>query len=126
MTRTSRPSILLLASAAALLLAGCGAAAAQSRPGRDATGGKGAAVTIQTFQFRPEGLEVKAGTRVTWTNTDDIEHTVTSGTPETPAGRFNSPLDGKGTTFSLTFTEPGTYTYFCSRHQHMRGEIRVN
>ena len=51
---------------------------------------------------------------------------MTSGTPETPDGRFNSPLDGKGTTFSLTFTEPGTYTYFCNRHQHMRGEIRVN
>jgi plastocyanin len=126
MTRTFRPGILLLASAAALLLAGCGGAPAQSSPAWEATGGKAAAVTIQTFQFRPEGLDVKAGTRVTWTNTDDIEHTVTSGTPDGPDGRLNTPLDGKGATFSYTFAEPGTYPYFCDRHTEMRGEIRVN
>jgi len=29
------------------------------------------------------------------------------------------------TTFSFTFSRAGTYTYFCDRHQSMRGEIRV-
>ncbi len=63
---------------------------------------------------------------MTWTNQDDIEHTVTSGTPDRPDGRFNSRLAGKGATFSFTFTEPGTYSYFCNRHQSMRGQVRVN
>jgi plastocyanin len=86
----------------------------------------GTSVTIQTFQFKPPSLEVKAGTRVIWTNQDDIVHTVTSGTPESRDGRFDSRLDGKGATFSLALTQPGTYTYFCNRHQSMRGEVRVN
>jgi plastocyanin len=87
---------------------------------------KPAAVAIKVFQFQPNRLEVKTGASVTWTNGDDIEHTVTSGTPERPDGRFNSVLPGKGTTARVTFTEAGNYPYFCHRHQSMRGEIRVN
>ena len=121
----TRPKILVLACTAAVLLAGWGGSASSSRSDSEGTGGKGAAVTIQTFQFQPVPLAVKAGTRVTWTNNDDIEHTVTSGTPESRNGRFNSPLEGKGATFSFTFTEAGTYPYFCDRHNHMRGEIHV-
>jgi plastocyanin len=83
------------------------------------------AVTVRLFQFRPTPLEVKAGTRVTWTNDDDITHTVTSGLPDSKDGRFDSPLRGKGATFGLSFDAPGTYPYFCNRHQSMRGEIRV-
>ena len=35
-------------------------------------------VTIDNFVFEPERLTVKAGTTVTWTNHDDIPHTVAS------------------------------------------------
>ncbi len=83
------------------------------------------AVTIKLFQYRPGTLTVRAGTRVVWTNGDEIEHTVTAGTPE-QHGRFAAKLDGKGASTSVTFGEPGVYPYFCERHQHMRGEIRVN
>jgi len=82
-------------------------------------------ITIKTFQFKPTPIEVKAGTRVTWANADDITHTVTSGTPGSRDGRFNTPLAGKGATFSFTFPEAGTYAYFCDRHQSMRGVIYV-
>jgi plastocyanin len=63
---------------------------------------------------------------VTWTNRDDITHTVTSGTPERRDGRFDAPLAGTGATATLQFTDPGVYPYFCDRHRSMRGEIRVN
>ena len=35
-----------------------------------------AAVKIDNFSFSPATLEIKAGTTVTWTNLDDIPHTV--------------------------------------------------
>jgi plastocyanin len=91
-----------------------------SQPGKpDST------VTLQLFQFNPMSLEVKAGTQVTWANQDDILHTVTSGSPENRDHRFEVPLDGKGASSTFTFTQVGTYPYFCDRHQSMRGEIRV-
>jgi plastocyanin len=82
-------------------------------------------VAIREFQFQPSQIDVKAGTAVTWVNEDDAAHTITSGTPEKPDGRFDSRLQGKGSTFSFTFAEPGTYSYFCSRHRSMQGQIRV-
>jgi hypothetical protein len=83
------------------------------------------AVAVRLFQFKPAPLEVKAGTQVTWTNQDDILHTVTSGMPERRDGRFDAALDGKESTYRFTFQQPGTYPYFCDRHQSMRGEIIV-
>jgi len=82
-------------------------------------------INIQTFQFQPKQLEVAAGTTVTWINQDDIRHTITSGTPENKDNRFDANLAGKGAKFSFTFAQPGTYSFFCDRHQHMRGEITV-
>jgi plastocyanin len=83
-------------------------------------------VNVQLFQFRPGAIAVKSGERVTWTNQDDIEHTVTAGVPDRPDGRFDFTLSGKGTMASAEFPTPDTYAYFCKRHQHMRGEVKVN
>ena len=83
-------------------------------------------VTVQLFQYRPGVREVKAGSRVVWTNQDDIEHTVTSGTPEKRDGRFDVRLTEKGANGGVEFGTAGVYPYFCDRHQSMRGEIRVN
>lgn len=82
-------------------------------------------VAIQTFQFQPSRLEVNAGSTVRWTNRDDIEHIVTSGTPEQRSGMFRTSLDGKGKAMNVTFAKAGNYNYFCDRHQSMRGEIVV-
>jgi plastocyanin len=84
------------------------------------------AVEVRVFQFGPRQMEVEAGTRVTWTNRDDIIHTVTSGTPGSPDGRFDQPLGGQGATTTVEFKDPGVYPYYCDRHPSMRGEIRVN
>jgi len=84
------------------------------------------AVGIQLFQFTPGAVEVKAGTAITWTNRDDIEHTVTSGDPEHRTGRFDQRLAGRGSMATVKLSAPGVYPYFCDRHPSMRGEIRVN
>ena len=76
-------------------------------------------VSIDNFTFAPTELKVKVGDTVTWTNRDDIPHTVVS------AGKFRSTtLDTDGT-FSFTFAAAGDYKYFCSLHPHMTGMIKV-
>jgi plastocyanin len=84
------------------------------------------AVEIRTFQFAPDTLVVKVGTRVRWTNEDDIEHTVSAGTPEQRDTRFAGALQKKGAAYEVAFGQSGTFTYFCDRHQFMRGTVLVS
>jgi plastocyanin len=76
-------------------------------------------VTIDNFTFAPAELTVKVGATVTWTNHDDIPHTVVS------AGKFRSKTMDTDNSFSFTFTAAGDYKYFCSLHPHMTGMIKV-
>jgi plastocyanin len=76
-------------------------------------------VTIDNFTFSPAELKVKVGDTVTWTNHDDIPHTVVS------AGKFRSKTMDTDNTFTFTFTSAGDYKYFCSLHPHMTGMIKV-
>ncbi|WP_345044945.1 cupredoxin domain-containing protein [Streptomyces sannanensis] len=78
-------------------------------------------VTIADNAFSPAVLEVTVGTVVTWTNQDSEPHTVTS----QGEGPMNSGELGRGQAYSQTFTEPGTYTYHCTLHPGMHGEIVV-
>jgi amicyanin len=77
-------------------------------------------VKISNFTFNPPQLTVKAGSTVTWSNDDDIPHTVTSATLAFKSAALDT--DDK---FSFTFSTPGTYKYFCSLHPHMTGTIVV-
>ena len=77
-------------------------------------------VRIDNFAFAPQRLTVKAGTTVTWTNDDDIPHTVASSIK-----LFRSSALDTKVKFSFTFTTPGSYEYFCSLHPHMTGAIVV-
>ena len=100
----------------------CGLVLLAAAPGRPAAD---TPVAIRVFQFGPAALEVPVGTRVQWSNEDEIEHTVTSGDAEHPDGKFGGTLAVRGSTFAFTFTQPGSYHYFCDRHHFMRGEVRV-
>ena len=79
--------------------------------------------------YEPLDLTVPAGTTVRWTNMDAIAHTVTSGVSDgsagTADGRFDSGFLDQGETFTFTFTEPGTYPYYCIPHPWMRGTVTV-
>jgi len=80
-----------------------------------------AEVTIDNFTFAPVTLTVPAGTTVKWVNRDDIPHTVVSDDKRT----FKSKALDTDDSFSYTFTQPGTYTYFCSIHPKMTGQVVV-
>ena len=78
------------------------------------------AVGIDNFQFGAPSIEVAAGATVTWTNRDDVPHTVASTTKV-----FKSaPLD-TGEAFSYTFKEAGTFEYYCTLHPRMVGKVVV-
>lgn len=79
-------------------------------------------VDINNFDFAPMTLTITAGTQVTWTNHDDIPHTVVSG--DSPPA-FKSPALDTDDSFYFTFMKPGTYSYFCSVHPKMVGSIVV-
>ncbi|HEY4047553.1 MAG TPA: cupredoxin family copper-binding protein [Acidobacteriaceae bacterium] len=79
-----------------------------------------AEVKIDNFSFGPQTLTIAVGTTVTWTNRDDIPHTIVS-----TDGVFKSKVRDTDEKFSYTFTKAGTYTYYCSVHPKMTGKIVV-
>ena len=79
-------------------------------------------VKIDNFSFGPVALTVPVGTTITWTNLDDIPHTVVStDDPKT----FKSKVLDTDEKFSFTFSKGGTYPYFCSIHPKMTGKVIV-
>jgi plastocyanin len=79
-------------------------------------------VKIDNFSFGPAALTVPVGTTVTWTNRDDIPHTVVS--TDDPKV-FKSKVLDTDEKFSFTFSKAGTYPYFCSIHPKMTGKVVV-
>ncbi|MGH2382845.1 MAG: cupredoxin domain-containing protein [Candidatus Limnocylindria bacterium] len=82
--------------------------------------GGGHAVQIVDFAFSPATLTIQVGDTVTWTNADVVVHTATAG-----SGAFDSGDLAQGESYSVTFTEPGTYEYLCTPHPDMTGRIVV-
>lgn len=80
-------------------------------------------VEIENMAFVPANITVKKGTKVTWTNKDDVGHTVTSDNDSQVV--FDSPLLTKGQSFSFTFNEVGTFNYHCQPHPQMTGSVTV-
>jgi plastocyanin len=88
--------------------------------GRLAVAADATQVTIDNFTFSPTPLSIAAGSTVTWTNRDDIPHSILC-----PALNVHShPLD-TGDSFSFRFQTAGTYDYLCGIHPHMHGQIIV-
>lgn len=111
-------ALAVLALPATLPAAGPGTPPAPTPPVAQVAAGP--QVHIDNFQFSPATLTVPQGTTVTWTNQDDMVHTVTSATRV-----FSSASLETDDLFSYTFTTPGTYTYFCKLHPHMTATVIV-
>jgi plastocyanin/MoxR-like ATPase len=77
--------------------------------------------------FIPEELHVKKGDIVTWINTDNAAHTITSGTvSDGPDGKFDSSLMVSRAQFMYKFDESGEHPYHCMVHPWMVGKIMVD
>lgn len=78
-------------------------------------------VDISGMQFQPATIRVKAGEKITWINNATMPHTVTSPND----GLLASQQLNRGSVFSHTFEQPGTYTYYCALHPSMTGTVIV-
>jgi plastocyanin len=140
----NQPLRRLVIGAASLLiaagsLAGCTASAETLTPAPSSmtSAPTGPVINLSSLMFNPPTTTVPVGTTVTWRNDESIRHTVTSGrfegvdettglrSSQNPDGTFEAKLEGKGKTFSFTFTKPGNYTYYCDIHQGMNAMIKV-
>ena len=86
----------------------------------------GQMIVTDIANFALADLSVPVGTTVLWTQLDAISHTTTSGTPGDPTGLWDSGTLGQGQTFTHTFTEEGSFPYFCRFHPgSMRATVTV-
>ena len=115
--------IVLIASVLAVAVVGgarVGSAQQGVAPAAREAAASSAEVKIGNFSFGPTSLAVAVGATVTWTNGDEIPHTVVSNDKV-----FKSKVLDTDDKFSFTFAKAGTYPYFCSLHPKMTGQIVV-
>lgn len=89
-----------------------------------------------SLAFIPGNFSVSAGEKITFKNNAGFPHNVVFDEDEIPAGVDASKismaeedlLNAPGETYSVTLSEKGTYTFYCSPHQGagMVGKVTVN
>lgn len=80
------------------------------------------AVEIVDFDYEPKEVTVKAGTALSFSNSDQAKHTATS----EESGLFDTGTlerDDEGTITAPG--QPGTYAYVCRFHPFMNGTVEV-
>ena len=75
------------------------------------------AVDVRDNEFDPAAIQIESGQTVTWTWSGNEDHNVVG-------DGLESESQSSGT-YAFTFTEPGTYSYECTLHFFMRGEVVV-
>jgi plastocyanin len=87
-------------------------------------GGEAAANATQaemrTMAFAPGRIEIKAGSAITWTNNDQLVHTITAND-----GSWDSGPIEPGKTWTRRFAQPGDYAFHCTPHPFMKGVVVV-
>jgi plastocyanin len=77
-------------------------------------------VGIADYKYAPDVIQVDAGTKVTFTNSDDTKHTATADDSSFDTGDLE-----KGDTAAVTFSNTGEFTYYCRYHPFMKATVEV-
>src|SRR5260370_1385369 len=80
-----------------------------------------------TLSFSPSSVSIQAGDTVEWI-WKASGHSTTSGTPNMPAGLWDSGVQSAGFTFFHTFPVAGSFSYYCTPHGaccNMVGTVNV-
>jgi plastocyanin len=122
------------ASASSGASSGSGSSSSSGATTSGSGGSSAATVTLpsgvggnQQLNFSPPTLSVAAGTTITFQDQDSsATHNVDFQTGPSGATLPSvSPNLKEGSTFQVTLTTPGTYTYVCDYHAWMKGTITV-
>jgi plastocyanin len=79
-----------------------------------------AQLIVENFKFGPDKLTIAKGTTVTWTNQDDIPHSIVLAA----LGVRSKVLD-TDKAFTYQFDRAGTFSYICGLHPFMHGQVVV-
>jgi plastocyanin len=77
-------------------------------------------IAIQTLEYEPKTITVKAGDSLVWVNKDPFPHTATS-----KAGKFDSRAIEAGKSWKHTPKTKGEFSYVCTLHPTMKAVVRV-
>lgn len=93
---------------------------AQTEPNPPPPPNGAVSVDVVNRSYSPASISIDPGTTVIWGNIDDRPHTVTARN-----GSFDSGIFDTGGSYSRTFSEAGTFEYFCTLHPDMVGVVVV-
>src|SRR5205814_3689193 len=82
---------------------------------------KTSTIKIDDYTYGPVRITISTGTKVTFTNAGAQPHNANS----SDGGGWDTGLLAKGESAGVTFNRPGTYTYTCTPHPSMIGQIVV-
>ena len=122
--KTSTVRIILLTLISGILLCACSQPPKETPKQADPVAqGKPQEITVEikSYSFNPADVTIKKGDTVVWHNASETIHTVTSITGKMLDSGDLEP----GKTFSFTFNEAGTFTYYCNHHVTMKGKVMV-
>ncbi len=77
-------------------------------------------IAIENYAFVPKVVSIPKGATVVWINKDESPHNIVA----TDKQFRSQPLD-TNETYSHTFNEAGSTSYYCILHPHMTGTIEV-
>ncbi len=86
------------------------------------------AIGVQISNNDCPSIEVQAGMQIAWTNDDNVDRVILLERADENGSLIKSggaDLLQPGSTFSITLTEPGQYTYYCSEDRTDFGTINV-
>jgi plastocyanin len=95
----------------------CGTSPGMTQTSRPATH----TITIESLEYAPKTITVKAGDSVVWVNKDPFPHTATS-----KAGKFDSRAIDAGKSWKHTPRTKGEFAYVCTLHPTMKAVVRVD
>jgi len=113
--------VAVVVAVSGLLLAGGSGPSSPSSSKESGTSAKTNTVDIKDFKYEPQTVEIKVGTKISFTNEDTAKHTATS----KPQGAFDSGDLTKGQTKPVAFEKPGAFKYYCVYHAFMTGTVKV-
>jgi quinohemoprotein ethanol dehydrogenase len=77
-------------------------------------------LNMEDYRFFPNRVQVPVGQTVTWNNKGAVIHTATD-----TKGAFDTGDVSAGANAQVTFQSPGTFTYNCTPHPWMIGQVIV-